>query len=198
MVSPLIILIGIVAATTANAVAMDFTPRESYRELEGAHFSELLFTDGTSEVSYEPPAGWSYRGEKNMFSLWAPEKDQVDAEMAVSDSGGAPVPLDAAGMNVVRARAAAVLPRGSQQVRMVSEGKGAVMIDGQETYEAIFAYGLSGQTFETSVTLVFMGDRLMTIQVSAHPNDFAGVYRAFRRSVFSLQWHHAAEPQPKD
>jgi len=179
------------AAMAASALAIDFTPRESVRELDGARFSELIFTDGHSDVSYEPPAAWSYHGEKNLLTLWEPARQQVDARIVVTDSGVTPIALDGPGMKLVRARAQSILPRGSEEVRFLSEAKNAVMIDGQDTYEATFEYGLFGQMSRTCVLFAFLGNRLVTIQVSAHPEDFAEAYRAFHRSLFSLQWHKA-------
>jgi len=94
-------------------------------------------------------------------------------------------------MKLVRARAQSILPRGSDQVKFLSEAKDAVTIDGHDTYEATFEYGLFGQKSRTCVLFAFLGDRLMTIQVSARPDDFAEAYRAFHGSLFSLQWHRA-------
>ena len=82
MVYPVILLIGIIAATTSGTTSIDFTPRESVRVLDGAHFSELRFTDGPSDVSYEPPRGWAYSGEGNVLSLWDPNKVQVDEKLS--------------------------------------------------------------------------------------------------------------------
>jgi len=188
MVSPVIVSIGIAAAVMASLPGFDFTPRESVRELEGARFAELLFTDGAWDVGYTPPRAWSYHGEANVLTLQPLDKEQVDAKMVISKASGAPVKLDAAGMKALRAQAQAILPRGGEGVRLVSEAKDAVTINGHETYEATFAYGLFGQSFETCVLFVFMGDRQMTIQVSSLPKDFAEVYGVFHGSLFSFHW----------
>lgn len=192
MVRSVSLLIGIMAASMVTALAIDFTPHESVRELEGSRFSQLLFNDGLWDVTYEPPKRWTYSGEGNVLSLWDPGKEQLDATVVVSKADTAPVVLDPSGMQALRTRARSVLPRGSQEVRLVSEAKDAVTVGGHETYEAAFEYGLFGQKFRTCVIFAFLGDRQMTAQVSSHPDDFAEAYRAFHASLFSFQWHKAS------
>lgn len=180
-----------VSGTMSIAPGIDFTPHLSVRELDGARFSELVFADGLWDVSYEPPVHWNYRGEGNVLVLWPENKGQADAKVIVSKAGAAPVALDAPGMKSLRSRAEALLPRGTQEVEFLSETKNAVTISGHETYEATFEYALFGQKFRTCVLFAFLGDRVMTVQVSAHPDDFPAVYQAFHSSLFSFHWRKA-------
>ena len=71
---------GLVLA--ANGHALDFTPQESWRSLEGVRIPLLLFNDPTGKIRYQPPGKWTYSGGGPAFTLYPP--DTAEAFMKFS------------------------------------------------------------------------------------------------------------------
>ena len=67
----ILLLLTVAGFTAANA--LDLTPINGFRELEGVRIPVISFDDGQRRVNWQPPEGWQLSGGGDQLHLY-PEK----------------------------------------------------------------------------------------------------------------------------
>lgn len=178
---------------TARAVTIDFTPIETERTTDGVVFKQLTFYYPGGFVTYEQPMHWKVRGDSSGLRL-TPETQQASAQIEQS-ALPAPMPWDENTQKTFRAQALASAPQGSIEVAFVADEQTPVRINSQETYGVTFSYKFFGQDYQANVLFVNFENTQLRFRTVAPKKDFENIFRAFRGSLFTMQWH-AAQASP--
>jgi hypothetical protein len=187
MVSQLGAVSVLLALTAQTFAAIDLTPTPSTRELEGATFPELIFYDGKTRVSYEPPSGWHYTGTSSQLKLTPPGLSQAEGMITTIPAVTARQTND--GESSQRRRAALrLLSAAAEQVEVLSEGQGAVQINGRQTFELTVQYVLNGDRFSCVVTFLDLPDSCLIFWITGKTAEFKPLSKLFQKSLCSLQW----------
>lgn len=178
-----VVLLG---AATASA-QIDLTPKESFYEVEGGRYPNVAFRNGTEKVSYTPPGMWKLSGGGAKLTLTPPDKAQAGATIEVIPTR---VPLPAANAANVKAyseMAAGLLPPGASKVEVVEELVCPLTISGKSMVEVTFSYTFYGQPFRMNVLIMPRDKEQLRFLFSAKAADYPGLFKDFRRSLFSIQ-----------
>ncbi len=181
-----LLCIGLLFVASAQA-DLQFAPRSSEYELEGMKFKQLVFANGAErEITYSPPGGWGYSGTATQLTLRPPSKSHADAiiyKVPLAQPGS----FDDATTKKLTGEALSLVPSGSTNVELVSQGKNPVMIDGKETFLVILTYRVSGENYSRSVLFLNRGQEQVRFQLTCRQADFNELQRAFLGSQFSWQ-----------
>lgn len=175
-----------IAAANAAPAAIDFTPTPSERILEGIKFPELIFHEDGRQIVYGYPRGWTYSGSSSRIKFTPPGLTQAQAEIEQSPLP-APQNFDEPTMKTLQDKVLTSVPKGSQEVSLLSEQKSPVMLNGNETYEVTIAYKFYGQEFQSSVLYLNLPGNQLRFRVTAKKADYEKVHSAFRRSILSFR-----------
>lgn len=169
------------------SAALDLTPVEGVRTLDGIKFQQLSFKNNGKTVTYEHPRGWSYRADAGRIVFTPPDIIQAEAviEQSANDAAQA---FDEETMKRLQDYVLQSAPAGSQNVQLVSAEKNPVMVNQRETFEVVVSYQLGGTPFRKSVLFLNLPDTQVRFRVTSKEADFEKVHRAFRGSIFSWQW----------
>lgn len=167
--------------------AIDFTPTEGARVLEGITFKQLHFHQDGHVITYEPPHGWSCNGDGSGLRLAPADVSQAQATVQQS-ALNAPQVFDGPTTKQLQQFVLGSLPAGAQNIALIAEEQTPVHIHGQDTYGVTLSYNLLGQDYEVNVLFANLGDTQLRFRVVARKADFDKVWRAFRGSLFSLFW----------
>jgi len=167
---------------------LDLTPGTATRHLESFSFPELIFSDGSQQVSYEFPHGWSYSViSSKQIRFNPPQLAQAQAEIeAVPLTEG--FAFDEKSIKKLREETVRGLPKNSTQIQILSEVTNALLINGHKTYEVTIAYICYGQRYRTSVLFANLDRQQLRCRVLAQASDFEKIHRTFSDTLCSLQW----------
>jgi len=163
------------------------TPKVSEYKADGATFKRLEFSDGGKTVTYESPRGWDYSGNSTQLTLRPPNKAQADATITrvpLSQPGS----FDQESLQKLVSDSVALVPKGSENVSVVSQEKNSVMIQSKETFLITLSYTFYGQKYGRSILFLNRGNEQMRFQLTCRQADFEELHRAFLRSQHS--WHN--------
>ena len=185
------LLLAALTLSTA-AAAIDFAPVIGEHEQEGVVFKQLIFREKGRKITYEHPRGWAYSGDSKGLRLTPPgvANAQADIEQSVLR---APQPIDEA---VLRDQALKTIPAGSLGATIVEEEQNPLQINRYDTYGVTINYVFHGQEFNANVLFANVDDTQLRFRFVARKQDFDKLFRAFRGSLFLLQWAepHKASP----
>lgn len=180
-------LCSVLTATQARG-DLRLTPTESVREQDGIKFKQLEFTDGKQHVTYEAPSGWTYVPQgASRLNLYPRDKVQADASIQVLPLR-APLTFDADCQKALLQQILAMIPKSAERLKVLEEEPCPLRINGQPTYGATLSYSLFGQKFQTNVLITATKDCEIIFTLTSHEADFAELQKAFRGSLFGLQW----------
>ena len=165
----------------------DLTPTPHEYVGEGIKYQELLFKHDKRQVSYMPPARWSWRSAAGLLVLTPPDKTQAEAAIAQAPLL-APQTLDEACMKELVQRALQSVPPGIQNVKVVQQEQNPIPINGNPTWEIVISYEAYGQLFQKSMLFLHLPDTELVFRLTARETDFAALHNAFRKSLYSWQW----------
>ena len=175
-----------VALGSSATGAIDFTPTPSERVLEGIKFPQLIFREEGREIVYGYPRGWTYSGSSSRIKFTPPGLTQAQAEIEQSPLPE-PQTFDEPTTKALQQRVLASVPKGSENITVVSEQKNPVMVNGHETYEVTVGYKFYGQEFQLSVLYLNLPGNQLRFRVAAKKTDYEKVHGAFRRSILSFR-----------
>lgn len=181
-----LIFIGTLCVASARAELL-LTPRVSEYKAEGATFKRLEFSDDRKTVTYQSPRGWEYSGNSTQLTLRPPGKVQAEATITrfpLSQPGS----LNEQSAKKLVGEATAQVPRGSENISVVSEEKNLVMIEHKETFLITLRYTFYGQKYGRSILFLNRGNEQIRFQLTCHETDFEELHRAFLRSQYT--WQH--------
>jgi len=166
--------------------ALDFTPQETWRLLEGVRIPVLMFSDPAGKIRYQPPGGWNYSGEGATFALYPPKA--TGAFMKILLLGHPP------GMLEITAMPSADLVKWSQtylaadanDVKLLAENPSPFMLSRKPSREFVFDYKSSGRRYQTSVAVLDWSDHEhLAVVITALATDFKTVHDNGTSSMFS-------------
>jgi hypothetical protein len=176
-------LLGVAAASAQ----IDLTPRESFYEVEGGRWPNIAFRNGSEKITYSPPGKWKLSGGGEKLTLTPPDKAQAGATIETIRT---PLPLPAANEASVKTyskMAASFLPPGASKVEVVEELVCPMTIEGKSMIEVTFSYTFYGQPFRMNVLIMPREKEQLRFLFSARAADYEGLFKDFRRSLFSIQ-----------
>lgn len=177
-----------VTGTASLRADLDLTPNTAARNLDGVNVPGLIFSDGSRNVAYESPKGWSYSAVSSREIRFQPPQ-LTQAETTIETVPLAEeYQLDEKLVAKLKEDLVRSLPKTSTQVEVVSEVSDALMINGHKTYEITIGYQNYGQRYRLSVLYANLGRQQLRCRVLARASDFDQVHREFSASLCSLQW----------
>lgn len=185
MVHPSVILglSGAFLVAVAQA-GLQLAPKLSEYKADGATFKRLEFSDDGKTVTYESPRGWEYAGTATQLTLRPPNKAQAEATIT-----RVPLPqpgnLDDESLKKLVNEAVAQVPKGSENISVVSQEKNLVMIERKETFLVTLGYTFYGQKYGRSILFLNRGNEQMRFQLTCPEADFKGLHAAFLRSQYT-------------
>jgi hypothetical protein len=178
-------LSGAFFITSAQA-ELQLTPRVLEYEREGGKFKQLAFSDDGKTVTYQPPRGWDYSGNATQLTLRPPNKAQAEVSIArvpLSQPGS----FDAESLKKLVLEAVALVPKGSENISVVSQEKNPLMIQRKETFLITLSYTFYGQKYGRSILFLNRGNEQIRSQLTCREADFKELHRAFLASQYSWQ-----------
>lgn len=186
-----VLLLAALTLSTAEA-AIDFTPVVGERNQEGVIFKQLIFREKDRKITYEMPNGWTYSGDSKGLRLSPPNVAQAQADIEQS-ALRVPEPINEAALRDLGLKA---IPAGSQQATIVAEEQNPIRINRQDTFGVTINYLLHGQEYTANVLFVNLEDTQLRFRFVARKQDFETLFRAFRGSLFLLQWAEGPKAKP--
>jgi len=162
------------------------TPKIAEYELDGVKFKRFAFSDGATTVTYQAPQGWDYSGSSTQLTLRPPKKTQAEAivtRVPLSEPGT----FDDESLKKLVSEAVAMLPKGSEDISVVSQEKNPMMIQRKETFLVTLNYTLFGQKYGRSILILNRGKEQIRSQLTCREADFKELQEAFRRSQYTWQ-----------
>ena len=186
-----ICLFLLMLGATAHA-AVDLTPTPHEYVASGIKNRELLFADRTKDqqqrqVSYTPPAKWSWRYSATALIMIPPDVSQAEAAIEPTQVT-TPREFDDAYVRELVEIAVQSLPPGSQNVTVVEQQKNPVLMGGNATFRVVVSYETYGHAFKKSMTFLNLPDCQLAFRLIARKDIFDGLDKEFRGSLFSWQW----------
>ena len=187
MVRPLIAaFIGALFFNSARA-DLELMPSISQYELDGAKFKQLAFFDGDQVATYQSPRGWHYSGSLTQLTLHPPDKTEAEATITripLSEAGK----FDEESTKKLVAGTIAAVPKGSEDVTVISQEKNPLLINRKETFLVVLGYNFSSRAYKRSILFLNRGNEQIRFQLNCRGNDFSDLQKAFLGSQYS--WHN--------
>ena len=174
-----------ISAALCSAHALELTPREGFRELEGFRIPVLKFADDGSEVTWQPPSNWRVSGGGERVTVYPPERAQ--AAMALQTFPRKPAPAES--LEDLAEWARRLLPQDATDVSAADVRENPFTLEHLASTEFIFRYASQGSRFTTAIAIVDLSvDQRLAVIVSARAEDFGAVHEDALASMFSWQW----------
>jgi hypothetical protein len=178
-----------IALSTAALHALDLTPTEGFRELEGFRIPVVRFSDGARRVVYQPPAGWRISGGGESLQVLPP--DRVEAAVQFRTHRRPPLGENGSAEDF-DAWSRSLLPPAATDIAALGAADGQFTLGAQPSRARRFSYAHSGRRFLASVAAVDLGDtERLSVVVIARESDFKGIHDEAIASLFSWQWDEA-------
>jgi hypothetical protein len=179
--------------------ALDFTPQETWRQLEGMRIPVLMFSDPTGKIRYQPPGDWKFSGGGATLSLYPPSANGAFMKMLVlGHAPGLPQITTLPSADLVK-WSQNYIASDAQEVKLQEENPSPFMLSGRPSREFIFEYKSSGQRFQTSVAVLDWDEHEhLAVVITALAGDFKAVHNTGISSLFSwnLRKTTLARPSP--
>jgi hypothetical protein len=166
---------------------LDLSPQPQQFDMEGVKMPQLAFANGEKErVTYQPPANWKYMGSKEGLDLLPEEAAQARAKVT-KWSSEAEVSFDEENCKVLTKGVLALLPEGSEQIRVESEEHNPLQIDGKQTYVVEVSYTYYGAKFRGYFLLLQRKPEALSFRLICRAADYDKLRVEFQRSLCSWQ-----------
>ena len=180
-------LLGALLATAVSARAqLQLTPSLQELEGDGGKFKQLAFSDGDKIVTYQAPMGWDYSGSATRLVLHPPGVPQAEATITKLPLAQ-PGVFDDDTLKKLVDEAMTLVPKGSENVTVVSQEKNPMMIDRKETFLLTLSYTFYGLKYDRSILFLNRGNEQIRFQLTCRDADFKKVHRAFLASQYTWQ-----------
>jgi hypothetical protein len=186
-------ILCLAAALPRLAGALDLTPIENWRELEGTRIPTLIFNDPAGKVRYQPPGDWRINGDTNTLSLYPP---QQEAFMQFRVFPRKPEQADLAGAAEDLVKwSKTFLSADAADVALLEERLSPFTLSGRASREFIYDYKAGGQRFHTGVAICDLDERQrFVVVITARSADFSAVHDTGIASLFS--WSRRKQDPP--
>jgi len=165
----------------------DFTPHDSFYEIEGIRIPILKFHDRGKIISYTPPAQWHPSGRGKTLALFPPKAVQAGAVFEAVSASSKPLQAVPENVGTFRMLAVGLLPPDASKVTVTAAAVSELQISGRPGVEVLLSYTSCAQQFTMTVLFIPHDEELLHLRFTAHTADFAALEKLFRRSLYSLQ-----------
>ena len=180
LIHPVIAAVLIVSARAE----LQLTPSVVQYELDGVKLKQLAFSDDANQVTYQAPRGWEYSGSATQLTLRPPNKPQAEATIT-----RIPLPqpgsFDDESLKKLVTEAVASVPKGSENVTVVSQEKNPLLMNRKETFLITLAYDFYGANYSRSILFLNRGKEQIQFQLTCRQADFKELQKAFLDSQYS-------------
>lgn len=180
-----LILSGALFIASARA-ELQLAPKVVEYKADGATLKHLEFSDAGKTVTYESPRGWECAGSSSQLTLRPPNKAQVEAtitRVSLSQPGS----FDEESLKKLVSDAVMLVPKGSENVTIISQEKNPLLIHGKETFLITLSYTFFGQEYRRSILFLNRGNEQIRSQLTCRAADFDELHRTFFHSQFTWQ-----------
>ena len=186
---------GACAVLAAKSVALDFTPQETWRALEGVRIPVLLFSDPIGKIRYQPPGNWNYNGGGPVFTMYPPNTAEAFMKFCIiAHAPGVPEITAFPTQNLASWSQQSYVPADAQEVKLLDENPSPFTINGKPSREFVFTYQATGRQFQTSVAVLDWSAREhFAVITTARATDFKAVHDAGVSSLFSWNLRKTSE-----
>lgn len=161
--------------------ALDLTPKESWRQLEGFRIPTLIFTHGASKIHYQPPGEWQVNGGEHTLSLYPGEQGAFMQLRTVAR----PATVEGTPEDVAKFTQRFLPPDGTD-VQLTEERPSPFTLDGAASHEFIYSYNAGGQRYLTAIALCDYDPReRVVVVITARTADFKAIRDTAIASLFS-------------
>jgi hypothetical protein len=166
--------------------ALDLTPEQSERILEGVHIPILLFHDPAGDFAYQPPDKWHYSGGGAVITFYPAEVSNASMKICVAKHARGTAEIATVPSADLAKWSQSYLPADAEDLKQLAENPNPFMLNGKGSRELIFSYKASGQRLQTSVAVLDWTDREhVVVVVTARSSDFLAVHSDANGSLFS-------------
>lgn len=184
------IVIASAALITLSAAALgqvDFTPKEAYYLAEATKVPCVSFRNGTEDVLYSQPTGWTLSGGGNKVTMHPPTVAQAEASMWTGPLSRPALPVTEENAKAYGELAVKDLPKDASKVTVVEAGVSSFSLSKRPIMEVTYSYSLYGQQFSSKVLYLPRDKDQIVFQITTRAADFEQLARVFRSSLYSLQ-----------
>ncbi|MGI8431310.1 MAG: hypothetical protein ACR2MW_03335 [Chthoniobacterales bacterium] len=166
---------------------LNLSPQLEAYEQEGIKMSQLGFdTGGGKKAIYQPPPDWKYSGGKDSLELLP--GNALQAKATVTKWAPNPeISLEEEGRKALTGRMVAMLPEGSEAVKVQAETLSSLQIDGKPTYLVETTYTSYGSKFACYSLLLDRKPEPLFFRLICREADYEKLKEAFQRSLYSWQ-----------
>lgn len=179
---------ALLLAVRAGAQAeLNLSPRLEAYEQEGIKMSQLGFdTGGGKKATYQPPPDWKYSGGKDSLELLP--GNALQAKATVTKWASNPeISFEEEGRKALTGRMVAMLPEGSEAVKVQAETPSPLQIDGKPTYLVETTYTSYGTKFACYALVLQRKPEPIFFRLICQAADYEKLKEAFQRSLFTWQ-----------
>lgn len=185
MVRPIATAVTFALLGLCARAQVDFTPVESFYEVEGIRTPNLNFHNKWKVISYSPPPGWKTSGRGRKLELFPPDTTQAGAVFEVLSTS--PFSATEANFKEYRDLAVSLVPEEASEVEIIGVALSELRISGRPGVEVLLTYKFFAQRFKMNILFVPCGKEMLRFSFSAYTSDFASCDKIFRRSLYSMQ-----------
>jgi hypothetical protein len=169
-----------------SQAAIDLTPTLTEYKANGLTFQQLVFKDGSRQVTYELPPQWTYRVVGSSVKLLPPNSSSADIFIQAQPLT-APQPLDEKGIAAARQHFLQAVPPTAQTVKLTGDEVDTVPFK-TTNCEFTATYQALGEVFIRRALYINLPDTQLIFRLTAQKAEFENLWRTFRGSVLSWQW----------
>lgn len=181
------VICALIACVPLPLSALDLTPRTGVREIEGISLPVVRFIDESRRVTWRPPPGWRYSGEKNELNLSAENNRQSVVRVNLVPK----IAIDLTsvdGREALKAMALEAAPDGAISPTLVGETENPIILDRHGSYEATVEYGFGARRFKRSLILLPLQEHMLKFTITSRAADFEKFRGEFLASMYSWVW----------
>jgi hypothetical protein len=178
-------------------MALDFTPQETWRALEGVRVPVLMFSDPTGRIRYQPPGNWNVNGSGSTLALYPPDARGAFMKLLVLRHAAGIPEITALSSDDLVKWSQSYLATDAQDAKLLGENPSPFMLNGKSSREFVFNYKSGGQRLQTSVAVLDWTEREhLAVVITALAPEFKAVHDAGTASLFSWSLRKADPPKP--
>jgi hypothetical protein len=166
---------------------LDLTPSVETISVDAMPIRHVVFHDGATAITYQPPKGWTCEGSHNLVTLSIPDHATARAFIQSAPSLRIPAFDDKAGKLFQDNPGLLQLPRGAKNVKMTAMNVNPLVIDSHPTMDIQMTYSFFGQACAKSIVLVNRNGAEVSFVLDCLAPDFASLHAAFLRSLYSIE-----------
>ena len=169
--------------------ALDLTPIDGFRELEGIKIPVVFFADDARKVQWQAPAQWRFVGGGDSLALYPATTPDAAMELRIISRKAAEAPDGTANPQAIANWVQPLLPVQAGKATFLREIPSPFLLGGLTSRELTFTYSLLGKDCKTSVALVNLDlEHSLAVIIYSRPDQFDLMHDEGTRSMFRWVW----------